>query len=169
MNKPNGLRRLLLKAVPGLADNPDRLQMSVERGAIGARAGASLSFEYRYTLTVTLLAFAGNVDAVMVPIVAWIAEQQPDLLKREDQQPFTFETEIQDEESADVRIDIDLTERVRVTPRAAGVGYDVVHLDDDAAQPDHFPGVCGQNLWQLFLRDELIAETRDPAFQPPAP
>jgi hypothetical protein len=168
MNKPNGLRRLLLKTVPGLAGNPDRLQMSVERGAIGARAGASLSFEYRYTLTVTLLAFAGNVDAVMVPIVAWIAEQQPDLLRREDQQPFTFETEIQDEESADIRIDLDLTERVRVTPRRAG-GYDVTHLDDDAPQPDRFPGVCGKSLWQLFLRDELIAETSDPAFVPPAP
>jgi len=168
MNKPKGLRRLLLKTVPGLADNPERLQMSIERGAIGARAGASLSFEYRYTLTVTLLSFAGNVDAVMVPIVAWIAEQQPDLLRRADEQPFTFETEIQDEESADVSIDIDLTERVRVTPRDAG-GYDVVHLDDDAPQPDRFPGVCRQNLWQLFLRDELIAETRDPAFLPPAP
>jgi hypothetical protein len=168
MNKPKGLRRLLLKTVPGLANNPDRLQMSVERGAIGARAGASLSFEYRYTLTLTLLEYAGDVDAVMVPIVAWIAEQQPDLLRRDDQQPFTFETEIQDDESADIRIDIDLTERVRITPRAVG-GYDVVHLDNDAPQPDRFPGVCGASLWQLFLRDALIAQTTDPAFVPPAP
>jgi hypothetical protein len=38
----------------------------------------------------------------------------------------------------------------------------VQHLDEPA-DLDRFPGVCG-NLWQLFLREELIAETSDPAF-----
>ena len=166
MNKPKGLRRLLLQTVPGLRDNPDRLEMYVERGAIGARAGASLSFEYRYTLSLTLQNYAGDIDAVMLPVLAWISEQQPDLLRREDQQPFAFEAEVQDDDSADIRIDIDLTERVRVQPRAAG-GYDVEHLATDAPVPDRFPGVCGQNLWQLFLRDQLIAQTTDPAFVPP--
>jgi hypothetical protein len=52
-----------------------------------------------------------------------------------------------------------LTERVRVT-RTPGGGSEVQHLDEPA-DLDRFPGVCG-NLWQLFLRKELIAETPRP-------
>ena len=166
MQKPDGLRRLLLASVPGLRDAADRLQLFVDRGRVAARAGRTLSFEYRYTLTVVVTDYAGAIDAITLPILAWIAEAEPALLTREDQEPFAFEAEILDADTADVQIRIDLTERVRVSERAGG-GWDVVHVDEATAAIDAFPGVCGVTLWQLYLRDLLIAQTSDPAFVPP--
>jgi hypothetical protein len=169
MQKPDGLRRLLLATVPGLKANPERLAMFVDKGRVASSASGTLSFEYRYTLAIVVEDYAGDVDAITIPILAWISEQQPELLKAGDQEPFDFEAEIQDGATADVSISIELTERVRVTPRPGG-GYDVQHVDEaPIADLDLFPGVCDQNLWQLFLRDELIAQTTDPAFHPPAP
>lgn len=169
MKKPEGLHRLLLATVPGLSANAERLTMFVDKGRVASGPGRHLSFEYRYTLAIVIQDYAGDVDAITIPILAWIAEQQPELLKSGDGEPFEFEAEIQNGSTADVSISMELTERVRVTPRPGG-GYDVQHLDAvPAADLDRFPGVCGQNLWQLFLRDHLIAETTDPAFVPPAP
>lgn len=165
MRKPDGLRRLLLATVPGLSAAPERLQLFIDKGRVAARAGGTLSFEKHYLLNVVVTDYAGDVDAIMVPVLAWIAEQQPDLLQRADVYPFEFEAEIMDADTADIRIGIELSERVRVTPRASG-GYDVTHVEEATRDADRFPGVCG-NLWQLFLRDELVAQTSDPAFVPP--
>jgi len=163
MQKPDQLRRLLLQAVPSLRDNPERLALYVDAGTIAARAG-SLSFEYRYTLNLVVQDFVGDRNAVIVPVLAWIAEAQPDLLARPDSQPFTFEAEILDGQAVDLSITIPLTEGVRVVTPEGG-GYQVRHLDEPTGL-DHFPGVCGATLWQLFLRNELIAQTSDPAFKP---
>ncbi|MFT3967915.1 MAG: phage tail protein, partial [Sphingobium sp.] len=123
--------------------------------------------EYRYRLNAVIEAYAGNDDAVMVPVLAWIAENQPELLARPGATPLTFEAEILDADSRDISIVIELTEAVIVIPREGG-GYNVTHPETPPpASLDHFDGVpCGTRLWQLFLHDELIAQTADPAFQP---
>jgi len=164
MTKPDALKALLLRTVPGLAADPTRLALFVDKGRVAARAGATLGFEYRYDLTIVLQDFAGDRDAVVVPLLAWIAQAQPDLLQRQDSESFAFEAELLDGDLCDLSITLSLTERVAVVPRNGG-GYEVRHLDAPA-DPDSFPGVCGASLWQLFLRDQLIAETGDPAFQP---
>lgn len=163
MQKPDQLRRLLLQAVPGLAANPERLALYVDAGTVAASAG-NLSFEYRYTLNLVVQDFVGDRNLVIVPVLAWIAEAQPDLLAAPGSLPFKFEAEILDGEAADLSITIALTEGVRVQSVEGG-GYAVRHLDEPAGL-DQFPGVCGATLWQLFLRNELIAQTSDPAFQP---
>lgn len=142
MKKPDSLKAVLLRSVKPLADNPENLTLFIDRGAIGCRAG-SLSFQYSYTLNVVVQDFAGNIDTLIVPILGWIAENQPELLQKGDSQPFTFEAEILDGDLCDVSIDIALTERVRVTPAQGGVH--VTHLDD-TLPPDAFPGVVGVRL-----------------------
>ena len=164
MHKPDALRALLLRVVDYLGKNPDALAMFVDGGRVAARAGGSLSFEYRYTLNIVIQDFAGDRDAIIVPLLAWIAQVQPDLLAKPDSEPFTFESELLDADLCDLSIKVELTERVAVTPRPGG-GYDVNHLGEPSAA-DVFPGLCDQNLWQLFLHDVLIAQTSDPAFTP---
>lgn len=154
MKKPDGLRRLLLAAVPGLAADPARLSMFVDKGSIEARAG-SLSFEYGYTLNIVVQDYSGDIDALMVPILAWVAEQQPDLLERDPRKPFSFEAELLDSEAADVSIDLQLTEAVRVLHLPEG-GYQATHLDEPS-RADAFDDVCGVNLWQLLLREEMVS------------
>lgn len=164
MKKPDALKRLLLRVVPQLATAPENLALYVDAGRVAARTGATLSFEYRYKLNLVAQDFTGDRNALVVPLLAWIAEAQPDLLDRPDSEPFTFESEILDGDAADLSITLDLTERVSVTPRAEG-GYSVDHLDDGMpADLDRFEGVCGVALWQLLLRDELIAQSNDPAY-----
>lgn len=158
MNKPEGLKRLLLAAVPGLREDPSRLAMFVDKGRIGARLG-NLSFEYRYQVNVVVQDYQGADDALFVPILAWIAEQQPDLLQRSDGEPFTFESEILDGDARDVSIYIALAESVRVSPKEGG-GFTSEPIPE-YRDADGFPGVCCVPLRQIFLEDDLAA--------PPAP
>ncbi|MFT3967100.1 MAG: phage tail protein [Sphingobium sp.] len=94
MRKPDSLKKLLLATVPGLATNPESLALFIDNGGIVGGNGRSLSFEYRYQLNAVIEAYAGDDDAVMVPILAWIAEHQPELLNKPGAEPFTFEAEI---------------------------------------------------------------------------
>lgn len=155
MRKADSLRELLLALVPGLAADPGRLSVFVDKGRVAAQAGTSLSFEYRYTLSVTVQDYAGSDDALFVPVLGWVAQHQPELLRRGDGEPFSFEAELLDAESKDVSLAIDLSERVRVVARADGT-YAVTHLGE-AADPDSFG--CG---WSAVLREgyagpELVA------------
>ena len=117
-------------------------------------------------MNVVIEDYAGNVDDLMVPLLAWIAEQQPDLLEGTDPEPFAFESELLDADRADVSISVEVTEAVRVTPKEGG-GFDAYHLEEPCDR-DEYPGVCCVNLWQLFMRDQLVAQTSDPAFVPDA-
>lgn len=142
MRKADSLRRWLTACLPtDFQANPDRLQIYIEAGQIAARQSATLSFVYQYTLKALVTDFAGDTDRLMVPILAWIAKEQPELLRRSDSQPFAFEAELLDTETADIEISMDLTERVIVTPRADGSGYDVDH----PPEPDFTDAFAGVN------------------------
>jgi hypothetical protein len=119
LKKPESLRQTLQMFVPALAADPSRLSIFVDKGRIAAGAG-SLSLEYRYTANIVVQDYAGDIDDLMVPILAWIAQHQPELLQRTDQEPFRFESELLDAETADVSIFIDLDEAVRVSAKEGG-------------------------------------------------
>jgi len=155
VKKPDSLKRLLLRAVPQLAAAPESLLLFVDQGSVAARAGATLSFEYRYKLNLVATNFTGDRNAIIVPLLAWISEAQPDLLEKPGSEPFTFESEILDGDTADLSITLDLTEGVRVTIEDGA--YQVRHMDEPP-EPDRFPGVCN-NLLQLFAGGELVAES----------
>lgn len=151
VKKPALLRATLLAAVPSLAEAPETLAMYIDKGRVAARNTGTLNFDYRYTVNIVVEEFAGDIDALFVPLVAWIAQQQPDLLDRAPQEPFSFESEILDSDAADVSINLELTERVRVERLPDG-GMRVTHLDEPPST-DAFPGVDGVKLWQGILDD----------------
>lgn len=156
MKKPESLKALLLAAVPPLAAAPENLSMFVDKGRIAARASGSLSFEYRYTLNIVVQDFVGDVDVLFVPVLAWLAQNQPELLERSPQEPFSFESEILDGDAADVSIDLELSERVRVE-RLPGGDMQCTHLDEPDLG-DVFAGAEGATLWQGLL-DDITAAT----------
>ncbi|HET9510003.1 MAG TPA: phage tail protein [Sphingomonas sp.] len=156
MKKPESLKALLLASVPGLAEKPENLSMFIDKGRIAARLTGSLSFEYRYTVNIVVQDFTGDVDGLFVPLLAWIAEQQPDLFERDPQEPFSFESEILDGDLADVSIDLELTERVQVVRTADGL--DVIHLDEPS-RIDAFDDVGPVNLWSGVLDDVTAGTT----------
>lgn len=142
MKKPDGLRRLLLATA--LKDQGEKLTTFIDRGGLKCRRGRNLNFEYRYTLSIFVAGYTGSTNALLVPVLAWIAEQQPDLLEKD--QAFTFEAEVLDDNSADVTIDIEISENVAVT-RTGPSTFEAVHIDEPVID-DTFPNVCGVSLVQ---------------------
>ena len=153
MKKPEGLRRLLLATA--LKDQAEKLQLYIDRGSVTCRRGRNLAFTYGYTLNIVVEGYTGDVDALMVPILAWVAEQQPDLLDKPPYEPFEFESELLDATSADVSINIKLTENVLVD-RTGQREWSTRHLDEPVIE-DAFPGVCG-----VSLVEALVAEAGGP-------
>ncbi|MEJ7933662.1 phage tail protein [Sphingobium sp. AN558] len=157
MRKADSIRRWLAAYIPELKDHPDRLQIYVEGGHVGARKSRTLSFAYRYTLKVGIWEFAGDADRVMVPILAWLEKEQPQLLRRDDGEPFSFEAELLDGDVSDIMISIDLTETVLVLPRGDGSGYDVQHPNEPDFG-DAFAGVSA-SFTDAFGNDEPLSQS----------
>ncbi|MDU3078676.1 MAG: phage tail protein, partial [Mixta calida] len=84
MLKPKQLREALTNSVPLLARNPDSLNMFIDSGRIVSTLASSLSFEYQYQLNLVITDYADDIDLVMVPVLAWLRENQPDIMATEE-------------------------------------------------------------------------------------
>lgn len=116
MKKPQLLRDHITRACPDLATNPEKLTVFIERGQVVHTGTPALSFEYRYTLNIVITDWAGSTDVLIVPIVAWLKRHQPDIFESaaRRERAIRFESEIIDHKTADIGIEIDLTETVAV-------------------------------------------------------
>lgn len=122
MIKPGSLRAAIAAAVPDLAANPDKFLVFVDEGAIAASGTKSLSFEYRYTLNLILMDYAGDSNTIMIALLAWVKRHQPELVHNFDKQKsaITFEVDHLNNTTCDLSIKLDLTEAVKVTTDADG-------------------------------------------------
>lgn len=144
MNKPDALRKAIEASNPDLARDPARLLMFIDRGNVRSFMTADFSFEYSYTLNIIISDFAGDTALLMIPILSWLRINQPDLLAPP-KEAMTFEADILDNGSADMSIELQLTEQVAVTKREDG-GFEMLY------QPEQ------ENLFD----DELGAGGVDP-------
>jgi hypothetical protein len=164
VNKADNLRAWLTAKVPGLADNPDRLQIFTEHGAVRCTGTLSLSFAYHYKLVIAVTPHHGSLDRLTVPLLVWIAGNQPELLDAANNEPFTFESEILDAESSDVEITLDLVDRVRVTKRVDG-GYVAERLPEIVANDSFDVNSLLRQIYHAAGDDiELIVQSMDPAW-----
>ncbi|MEQ1974976.1 phage tail protein [Xenorhabdus sp. SGI240] len=117
MNKPRLLRAVLATKIPYLRDNPEYLHLFVEDGAVVATSASSLSYEYEYTLNLIAESYPGDQNILMAVIVHWLREHQPDIFANPDSRRtgFTFDVNILNDATADISIDLKLTERIVVT------------------------------------------------------
>lgn len=142
MDKPASLRAAIVDALPFFAANPDRLKIWVDGGRLVGRRVAALGFEYRYQLQVYAEAVDFGPDDVLVPVLLWLRDHQPDLLLRfrDEEGAIQFAADILDASSWNIGLVLDLTEAVTVTPKADGSGYDVVHLPEPSPDDPLLPG-----------------------------
>jgi hypothetical protein len=112
MNKPGRLREALLKSLPDLAQDPQKLSIFVERGNLVATGAPGQSWEYRYQVTAVVQDFAGDMDEVAFAIMQWVAVEQPDLLKNDEgsTRGIRFQCEMMTSELVDILIELDLRE-----------------------------------------------------------
>lgn len=116
MLKPDSLRKALCNAVPELRKNPEMLRLFIDSGSIGATLAASLSFEKRYTLNVVVTDYTGDIDVLLVPVMSWLREYQPDIMTTDEgrKKGFTWIADINNDSSIDISISLLLTERTMV-------------------------------------------------------
>lgn len=131
MNKPNSLKQHLMASVPALLANPDKLLVFIDQGRARSTVAEGLSFEYNYTLNVILTDFAGHPDTVMVPLLAWMKVNQPDLMSNLDKakDAIQFEADIIADDLVDLSITLPLTERVIVKQQPDG-NHEITHAPE---------------------------------------
>lgn len=145
MKKPETLRVAIAATVPDLADNPERLIMWIDQGAVASPMTAAFHFAYSYRLNILILGYAGQQPPIAIAILYWLRVNQPDLLQP-GKDAFTFEADFLDNRSVDLQIQLQLTEQVRAVRREDG-GFDMEFI----AEPD-----------PLLADDAPIGETAVP-------
>lgn len=152
MLKPKQLREALTASVPLLQRNPDSLNMFIDGGRIASTLASSLSFEYQYQLNIVITDYADDIDLIMVPVLAWLRENQPDIMATEEKRRtgFTFKADVISDSLCDVSIDLQLTERVLVKQENGALH--VTHLPEPPL-PENV-----ERPLQLYVHGELVSE-----------
>lgn len=122
MKKPESLRTHMLNAVMELQRDPERMLIFTDKGNIRCALANGLSFEYVYDLTFILTEYAGELDAIMIPLLDWVRINQSELLANLDKskEAFKFETVLLDNHTVDFSLTLPLTERVIVKRQPDG-------------------------------------------------
>lgn len=154
MNKPSALRAHLLAAVPELRHNPERLLVFIDNGKLRSTAAPGLSFEYAYTLNLIFTDYAGHPDAIAVPLLAWVLEQQSELMTNLEKSKtgISFEVDVLANDKVDLSITLALTERVVVKRQADG-SLSVTHVAEPLLTAHEAAGPV-----RLYADGELLAE-----------
>ena len=162
MRKPSSLRAHLAAATPELRRDPDKLSIFVRQGKLVTAGAHSLSFEYRYTLSLVVLDYAGHADAIMVPLLAWLRREQIEIFDNPElrEKSLRFEVEFINKETVDITIEIDLTEPVIVAPGTAPASPDTTqrYTVTHAAEPDRMGAITMAEHWQAWFEGEMMAE-----------
>ncbi|MDP3229384.1 MAG: phage tail protein [Acidovorax sp.] len=157
MYKLQSLRNLIESAVPSLKINPENLIVMATDGKAVSTIGGGLSFEYGYTVAITVLDYSGHTDALFVPVLAWVRVHQSDLLANPQSQARGIEFTVEPLNTAAVDIGI----RVPVTERAvvkAVADHPTRFNVEHPREPCHPGGQCLPEHWELWLQDTKLAE-----------
>lgn len=102
MLKTNSLRESMLHGCRWCQANPEKFTIFVESGNIET-TGETPSFVYRYQMVMFVMDYAGELDDLTLPLLAWLSENQPQLLLNpERNQDIKFSAVINDDDSADL-------------------------------------------------------------------
>jgi hypothetical protein len=155
--KPASLRAALTAAIPELGRDPERMVMVIEAGNILTTGTAALSWEYRYTLAITVLDWAGHADAIIAPLLLWAKHNQPELFDNPErrERALRFKVDFLSTTTVDLRLEIDLTEAVLARQRAGTPGA-LNHIHKP--EPPSPLAILQHDRWEFFIRDEKVAE-----------
>lgn len=166
MLKPDKVRTIISNANPYLQNDPDKLQVFLDSGRIVAHGSSrNLSFEYRYTLTIIIQDFPHHANRVVLPLLALLRTEQPELFENPDlaDQAIRFDAELLSNKTVDLALNVDLTERVIVSENEQGKLIAYVATEPKREQ---FPNE--DRLIELFDRKEgkKVADIVVPAWRP---
>ena len=149
MQKPIQLQQRLIEQIPLLAAAPEKLVLATGPGKVVATSAPSLSFEYRYPLTLSFTDDALSetlVDLAVVTVLDWLQVNQPEILGNALHRlnDFTFT-----QQAGSLVLTLQLTERVQVSD--TGDVRTITHLPE----PPLPENVALPR--QVYLNGELIS------------
>ena len=152
MLKPKQLRAALTTCVPLLQRNPDSLNMFIDNGRMVSTLASSLSFEYQYQLNLVITDYDGDLDLLVVPVLAWLRENQPDIMATEEKRRtgFTFNADVISDTLIDISMNLQLTERVIV--KDEGGALHVNHIGEPPLPENN------SRPTQFYVHGELVSE-----------
>lgn len=157
MRKPAELREYLTRANSFLANDPDKLHVFVDEGSVIATGRPSYSHEYRYILNLVIEDYSGHADAIMLPLLAWLRGNQPELFENPEKRDsaVSFDVEFLSHETLDLSIKLPLTERViaTITPDS---GHINVKYAGEPPHP-HLPADPAEQQRNVYLNGAQIA------------
>ncbi len=158
MKKPQSLRNFIAGSIPELQTDPQRLKMFVESGNIVARSGETLSFEYRFTVRLIVLDYAGSLDLFAIPILAWLNTYQPDLLQNKEKaaKSLRFDVGVLANDKVALVIEVDLSEAVIVKEDQDEQGRQRLTAEHKGEIYSPKPYATGD--YSLYLGDKIGAE-----------
>ncbi|HDR2346324.1 TPA: phage tail protein, partial [Enterobacter kobei] len=80
-------------------------------------------FEKHYQLNAKVNSFSGDSEGVFVPVVAWLGENQPDIFTLDEgrKNGCSFTIVLNDDDTMDISIKVQLTERILVSQEEGGL------------------------------------------------
>lgn len=136
MKKLSSIKDRLCQKIPYLKENPEKLYLFVDDGSIIATYEPSLSYEYSYSLNIIIEEFPDDQNIIFAVVMEWLKEYQPDILANPDKRDtgIRFEADILNSQSANISIDLKLTERVIVAMKEGKYHVEAVN---EPADPTH--------------------------------
>ncbi|ECP0728187.1 phage tail protein [Salmonella enterica] len=120
MLKINSLRKALTDSNQWCRANPEAFSVFIESGHVET-TGETADFVYAYTLCLFVMNFAGDLDDFTLPLMAWLWQEQPQLLLNPDKnKEIKFTTAINNDDTADLFFELPISERVTVSRDEAG-------------------------------------------------
>lgn len=131
MEKIKQLRKILENNNLFIKTNPDKLHVFVDDGNVTATAATSLSYEYEYNVNLIITDYDQPIDYLMVPIISWMYINQQEFMANPELRngAIKFEVEALNNKTADISIELKLTERVIVKKGDKGLEYK--HVNDE--------------------------------------
>ena len=165
MLKPDHIREVITRANTYLRRDPDKLHVFLDSGNIACRGAKNLSYEYRYTLNIIVQDYPNHADQIVIPLLAYLRAQQPELFENREKsdQVIRFEAEILNNATIDLSIQVDLTERVIVSPSENGFSASYV------GEPEHPEFPTRDVVIDLYDRpqgDKHLGKFKMPAWDP---
>ena len=140
MKKADDLRAHLVRHLPDLARDPERLRIFTEKARVRPTQAPAPHFLLEYDLQLVIIDMSYNVLAVFILINEWLRRYQPDVIASHKAAGYNFEAEIMTNSTADLMITLPLTEVIH-TERREGGGWDMFAMDDDTSVLADFLGI----------------------------
>ncbi|MCY1672109.1 phage tail protein [Novosphingobium sp. SL115] len=141
--KIDSLRTALFSAIPELRNDKARVPVWIDRGTGQGTQTTSNSFGLAFRLNVLAMGVKTDLSFITNAVLKWLHTHQPDLLQP-GKDSFTFDADLLDNGTADVLIQLDLTQNYVVSLDNQGREHVAPQEQDDPVLADQH-GFAGVN------------------------